>query len=90
MNSDHLVGGASSGATQPALVVGNAYKVASSRKGKFTMRVTSVDDTWATGIVVDGKAGAMLSYNERDKGEEVTVRREFCAFTPIFIATGAA
>lgn len=63
--------------------VGKTYKVQSSRKGTFTARITSVDQTWATGVIVSGKADAMLAYNEREQGEEVTVRREFCAFTEI-------
>lgn len=61
--------------------VGKTYKINSSRKGTFTARLTMVDDTWATGVIVSGKASAMLPYNEREEGEEVTVRRSFCRFT---------
>lgn len=71
---------------QAPLTVGDVYAVSSSRKGRFVARLTAVDDTWATGVIVSGKAGAMLSYNERDVGEEVTVRREFCSFTPMVAA----
>lgn len=63
------------------LEVGKTYLVNSQRKGTFMARMTRVDDTWATGIIVGGYAKAMMEYNERDKGEEVTVRRSFCTFT---------
>lgn len=59
---------------------GATYKVKSSRKGKFTGLLVSHDDTWATIEITDGKAQAMLAYNERSIGEEVTVRRSFCSF----------
>lgn len=61
--------------------VGKTYLINSQRKGTFVAKLTHVDDEWATGLVVGGKAKAMLEYNERDIGEEVTVRRSFCKFT---------
>ncbi len=61
--------------------IGRTYLVNSSRKGTFAGRLESICDTWATFTVTAGKAKAMLQYNEADKGEEVTVRREFCTFT---------
>lgn len=63
------------------LIVGKTYLVNSQRKGTFFMRIKAVDDTWATGEITAGKAKAMMDYNERDKGEDVTVRRSFCKFT---------
>jgi len=65
------------------LIRGHIYKVASTRKGKFTGMLTYADDTWATFEITKGKADAMLPYNVREKGEEVTVRREWCTFTPV-------
>lgn len=59
---------------------GATYKVNSSRKGKFTGLLVAHDDTWATIEITDGKAQAMLAYNERSIGEEVTVRRLLCSF----------
>lgn len=59
---------------------GAIYKVNSSRKGKFTGLLVAHDDTWATIEITDGKAQAMLAYNQRAIGEEVTVRREWCSF----------
>lgn len=66
-----------------SIEIGKTYKVNSSRKGRFTGVITSVDDVWATVLITSGKAKALLDYNERDKGEEVTVRRSFCTFTPV-------
>lgn len=66
-----------------SIEVGKTYKVVSSRKGTFTGVATDVSDEWATILITKGKASAMLSYNEREKGEEVTVRRSFCTFTPV-------
>lgn len=65
------------------LEVGKTYKINSSRKGTFVAKLTRLDDTWATAVIVTGKATAMMEYNEREKGEEVTVRRSFCSFTPV-------
>ncbi len=60
---------------------GSVYTIVSSRKGKFAGRLIRHDDTWATFQITSGKAGAMLEYNERFEGEEVTVRRSLCTFT---------
>jgi hypothetical protein len=60
--------------------VGKTYNVVSSRKGRFQMTVTDVNDTFASGVILAGKAGAMLPENEREQGEEVTVRISFCSF----------
>lgn len=65
------------------LTIGKTYKVNSSRKGVFTGVVTQFCDTWATLLITQGKAKAMLDYNEREQGETVTVRRSFCTFTEV-------
>lgn len=65
------------------LTVGKTYRVASTRKGTFTGQLVSADNTWATFKITKGRAGAMLQENVREKGEEVTVRREFCTFTDV-------
>ncbi len=67
--------------TGAILEIGKTYQVKCQRKGTFTMRMVKFCETWATGVVVAGKAPAMLSYNEKEEGEEVTVRRSFCSFT---------
>ena len=61
--------------------IGKHYLVNSQRKGTFMARLDSFDDTWANMTITGGKASAMLAENEREKGEEVTVRRSFCKFT---------
>lgn len=61
--------------------VGQTYRVKHSRKGIFEMRVTGVDKDWAHGVITDGFAGAILPYNEREVGEDITVRRSFCVFS---------
>ena len=66
---------------QQMIEIGKTYLVNSQRKGVFMVRMTRVDETWATGIIVSGRAKALLEYNEKDKGEEVTVRRSLCTFT---------
>lgn len=66
-----------------SIEIGKTYKVNSSRKGKFIGIVTSSSEEWATILITKGKAKAMLDYNEREQGEEVTVRRSFCTFTPV-------
>ncbi len=63
-----------------ALQVGKTYRINSSRKGVFNGRLLGFDDTWASFIITNGRAKAILEYNERDEGEEVTVRRSFCTF----------
>lgn len=62
---------------------GKIYDVFSSRKGKFRFKLTSQNETWAIGIIIKGKASAIYSYNERYKGEEITVRKELSTFTEV-------
>jgi hypothetical protein len=65
------------------LEVGQTYKVNHSRKGIFTIRLDHFDQEWVTGYIVDGKAGAMLEYNEIGAGEPITFRKTFATFTKI-------
>ena len=65
---------------QTIIKVGKIYKVTHERKGKFSLFVEDVDDTWVHGTVVKGQAGALLSYNVVNVGEEIRIRREFCDF----------
>jgi len=62
---------------------GTTYKVNHRRKGNFVMFVNSVDDTWASGYIVEGKTKAMCEYNVKELGEEVTVRQAFCTFEEV-------
>lgn len=65
------------------LVIGASYDVVHTRKGRFRLRVTSVGDPWVTGVIEKGTAGAMLDYNVREEGEEITIRFSFAAFEPV-------
>ena len=69
--------------TTTTLTIGHVYRVASTRKGKFSGKLVHQDDTWATLEITAGRASAMLPYNECARGEEVTVRRELCMFTEV-------
>ncbi len=63
--------------------IGKGYSVKHSRKGQFDLKITRFCEEWATGIIIEGKAGAMLPENEIYEGEEITVRRSFCIFSEI-------
>lgn len=61
--------------------VSKTYKVVSQRKGTFIGVATDVSDEWVTVLITSGKAEAMLDYNVREQGEQVTVRRSLTTFT---------
>ncbi len=65
------------------LIEGQIYKVNHSRKGTFNLMVTKQDETWVTGLIVEGKAKAMLEYNEREQFDDITIRKELCKFQPV-------
>lgn len=67
--------------TDRELTPGLRYLINSTRKGVFMGELLNRDDTWATFRITSGRAGAMLYYNQREKGDEVTVRRSHCTFT---------
>jgi hypothetical protein len=67
--------------TEPT--VGGVYAVNHSRKGKFQMRVDRIDGEWVEGVIVSGTAQAMLDYNVRETGEDITVRTCLATFTLI-------
>jgi len=54
--------------------IGKTYKVINSRKGTFFMRVTELSGDFISGIVVDGFARALMSYNVAYVGDPVSVR----------------
>ena len=53
---------------------GKTYLVNHSRKGTFAMRVNGQCATWAHGVIAGGKANAMLDYNEKFAGDDISVR----------------
>ena len=62
------------------LIKGQIYKVIHSRKGVFNFLVSEQDETWATGLIIEGKASAILEYNEKEQFENITIRKELCKF----------
>ncbi len=63
--------------------VGETLEIEHQRKGKFTMRLIRIDDEWMTGKIIKGEAKAMMSYNVKEEGEEITIRRSMCFFYPV-------
>jgi hypothetical protein len=62
------------------------YSVTHSRKGKFSMRVNNVSGEWISGVITRGtNARALLTYNEKEDGDEITIRESLSSFTPIKI-----
>lgn len=57
--------------------VGKIYKVTHSRKGSFSLKVVAINDEWIEGVIYNGVAGAMMEYNVKLEGEEITVRESF-------------
>ena len=56
------------------LIPGKTYLVTTQRKGTFFLRVTDQSDTWTCGVIAAGRTQALLDYNKREAGEEVTCR----------------
>ncbi len=65
------------------LFEGKIYQVTHSRKGMFNIKVIRQDEEWATGMIISGKASAIREYNEREQGEEITIRKSLCSFKAI-------
>ncbi len=56
---------------------GQTYIIDHSRKGKFAMTIERQDDEWLYGYVAGGTAKAIMDYNVKEKGEEITARKCF-------------
>lgn len=59
------------------------YAVKHSRKGKFNLLITEISGEWITGIIKKGTANALLDYNVKETGEEITIRECLCKFEKI-------
>jgi len=59
---------------------GEIYQVNHSRKGVFNLLVVNQGSDFVTGIIVKGKAMAMLKYNERKQSDSITIRKSLCEF----------
>lgn len=65
------------------LKFGEIYEVRHSRKGRFRLKITRLDGEWITGQIVSGVAKALLRYNVREEGEEITIRDVHSYFIPV-------
>ena len=63
--------------------IGKTYDVDHTRKGKFRVLVTAVNDGWVEGRVVSGVATALLAHNVREMGEKITIRAAHATFTEV-------
>jgi len=66
-----------------APIVGNTYLIKHSRKGTFHGRVIALRGEWLDVVIVEGRAGAMCSYNECEVGDDLTVRDTLCQLTSV-------
>jgi len=66
--------------TNIELKIGNIYNVSHSRKGKFQMRVDAIGDDFVSGVIVSGKAGALMEYNVAYIGDNISVRKSLATF----------
>ncbi len=64
------------------LEVGKNYTVSHSRKGVFQGIFIGRNEEWLDFMVTDGKAKALMPYNEKVTGDTVTVRDSFCVIKP--------
>jgi len=53
---------------------GKTYLVNHQRKGTFMAKITGQSGEWTIGIIVGGKANAMMDYNIKEVGDEITFR----------------
>ena len=65
------------------LEVGKEYICKNQRKGEFRMQVVALRGEWIDGVITRGEAKAMMSYNVRGEGEEITVRDSHSYFIPV-------
>lgn len=57
--------------------IGKEYRVRHMTKGVFDVRISELNETWATGEITSGKAKAILPDNVKIVGDTITMRREF-------------
>lgn len=69
--------------TNIPLIIGQEYHVHHSRKGQFCMKVDSLDGEWISGQITQGRARAVMAYNEVEQGEPITIRDSHSYFTHI-------
>lgn len=60
--------------TQPA--PGKTYEIYHVRYGIFTMKITSIDDQYISGIVTDSRTATMFSDGQCEEGDPITISRD--------------
>lgn len=60
--------------TQPT--PGKTYTIYHVRNGIFTMKITSIDDQYITGIVTDTRTAAMFFSDQCEEGDTITIGRD--------------
>lgn len=65
------------------LKVGDYYEVRHQRKGNFIMRITDLRGEWIEGVITEGVATALMSYNVKREGDSVTIRDCHSYFIPL-------
>jgi hypothetical protein len=63
--------------------VGKIYKVIHDRKGIFVLQVTSVNDEWISGIIIDGETNTVLRENKSYEGDGIQIRKSLASFSLI-------
>lgn len=63
--------------------IGKTYEVNHLRKGTFVFKVTGIYKDFMDWIIINGTANAILEENVRTKGEEISLRIEFCQLKEI-------
>lgn len=62
---------------------GKTYKVHHSRKGELLIKVSSVNDTWFTGELLDGVPKMLGSMPPSQVGDTMTARISLCKFEEV-------
>lgn len=55
---------------------GETYEIHHVRNGIFTMKITSIDDQYITGIVTDTRTAAMFFRDQCEEGDPITIGRD--------------
>ena len=64
-------------------IVGKLYELHHSRKGTLKVQVDAVNNEWVTCTIVDGVAKAVMSYDVKYEGDELTVRNTLSSWIPL-------
>ena len=60
----------------PEYEIDNVYDILHSRKGRFHLKVSKINEKWIEGTIVEGVADAMMDYNIKREGDFIIIRKE--------------